>query len=233
MSHWGRVYVEERYKLRNAGTTVVPPFSRWNLTAEAMRGGYAASPHLRVLPFSLPRAAQYIYAKDDLGAMQARPTVLQRSFLLSMLLCHTAASLPVVGTVILSALPWWELRVPLGVRGFRRVRRTTVRRVSLPTRAPAQIVQPPASEGRAAGVSLVPRYPILGGWTSEMVLGYSLPLAATAQRNGRRHAVLFMVPPLIDFVRPLSPRSVQAVVRSEAAGRNRAACAYRSSSPTL
>jgi Ribophorin I len=72
VSHWGRVYIEERYTLRNVGTAVVPPFSRWDFTAEAMSARVPESPHVRLLPLSLPKAAQYIYTKDDLGHTQAR-----------------------------------------------------------------------------------------------------------------------------------------------------------------
>ena len=76
VSHWGRVYVEERYRLRNSGTKVMPPYSRWNITEEAMSGQAAGSPHLRVLPMSLPKTAQYIYTKDDLGHTQVHTQLL-------------------------------------------------------------------------------------------------------------------------------------------------------------
>ena len=76
VSHWGRVYVEERYRLRNSGAKVVPPYSRWNITEEAMSGQAAGSPHLRVLPMSLPKTAQYIYTKDDLGHTQVHTQLL-------------------------------------------------------------------------------------------------------------------------------------------------------------
>jgi hypothetical protein len=133
VSHWGRVNVEEHYRLRNAGTTVTPPFSRWNLTQEAMTSDISNSPHIRALFFSLPRSAQYIYTKDDLG--------------------NTA-------------------NVPIPARGSLAVVKTSV----------------------------LPRYPLLGGWQMEIKLGYSVPLETTVLKQGTRHSVVFLMPPLLDLV---------------------------------
>ena len=70
VSHWGRVYVEERYRLRNAGTRVRHPFSRWQLVEASMGGRTRESPHVMSIPLTLPGAAQYVYTKDDLGNTQ-------------------------------------------------------------------------------------------------------------------------------------------------------------------
>ena len=135
MSHWGRVYIEERYKLCNAGTAIEPPFSRWDLTEDFMTGAFVHSPHVRLLPFSLPRSAQYVYTKDDLGETQHMPT---------------------------------------------------------------------GEDARVQKVTVVPRYPLLGGWQTELVLGYSMPLPTAVVRQGRRHTAIFLLPPLLDTVRRAS-----------------------------
>jgi hypothetical protein len=126
VSHWGRVYVEERYKVRNVGTEVTPPFARWNLTLS--RGRDTA---LWALPMLLPKSAKYAYLKDDLGLMQLAT----------------------------------------------------------------------ASKDSALSAKLLPRYPLLGGWSTEMVLGYSLPLPSTVACRDDVHTVTFLLGPLLEFVR--------------------------------
>ena len=50
-------------------------------------------------------------------------------------------------------------------------------------------------------VTMLPRYPLLGGWQTDIVLGYSLPLQnAALVQNGER-TLVYLVPPMIDLVR--------------------------------
>jgi hypothetical protein len=144
------VYIEERYRLRNSGTAVTPPYSRWNLTEQDMYGTARDSPHIRALPLTLPPSAEFVYSKDDLGATQT-------------------------------------------------------------------VVEKAGSGGGAGGaftrVTLSPRYPLLGGWQTETVLGYSVPLqTCVVARNGgggggsgggTRRTLVFLQPPLLDKVRSL------------------------------
>ena len=158
VSHWGRVYIEERYVLRNGGTAVTDTFNRWNLTSDFMTGGFATSPHIRMIPFSLPRSAQYIYTKDDLGAT-------------------------------------------------------------------ANMALDEAPDARTQRMTVIPRYPLLGGWRAELLLGYSVPLPAAVMRRGTRHTAVFLVPPLLDAVRAFasSPLFVPPVLAAARAARPSAA----------
>ena len=50
-------------------------------------------------------------------------------------------------------------------------------------------------------LAIVPRYPLLGGWQTEIVLGYALPLASSVVKIGTKRTLVFIVPPLLDMVR--------------------------------
>jgi hypothetical protein len=56
----------------------------------------------------------------------------------------------------------------------------------------------------ALSAKLIPRYPLLGGWSTEMILGYSLPLPSTVAQKGGVHTLTFLLGPLVEYVRPSS-----------------------------
>jgi Ribophorin I len=57
-------------------------------------------------------------------------------------------------------------------------------------------------------VSMIPRYPLLGGWQTELVLGYSLPLESAVLKAGKKRTLVFLVPPLLQLVRSRCDTSV-------------------------
>jgi hypothetical protein len=56
----------------------------------------------------------------------------------------------------------------------------------------------------ALSAKLIPRYPLLGGWSTEMILGYSLPLPSTVAQKEGVHTLTFLLGPLVEYVRPSS-----------------------------
>jgi hypothetical protein len=69
-----------------------------------------------------------------------------------------------------------------------------------------QIMTTPKDSSLSA--KLLPRYPLLGGWSTEMLLGYSLPLPSTVARRDDMHTVTFLLGPLLEFVCPLCHHGV-------------------------
>jgi oligosaccharyltransferase complex subunit alpha (ribophorin I) len=133
VSHWGRVYVTERYHVKHSGAAVVPPFSRWNLTYGAMMGA-TASPHIKSLTEFVHPQAQYVSFKDGIG---------------NIMTTHVK----------------------------------------------------PGNSGGLTAISLSPRYPLLGGWQTRFVLGYSLPLSAVVSTARGRNTITFSHIPVFEQVR--------------------------------
>lgn len=68
VSHWGRIYVTERYHVKHGGADVKGQFSRWNVTeAELTQRGSYPTPHIYTLAAYLHPLAQQVAFKDDLG----------------------------------------------------------------------------------------------------------------------------------------------------------------------
>lgn len=129
VSHWGNVYVEESYLVRNDGPLVDGEFSRRRYGDRS-----AHVPHMfENLRARLPAGSRWIYFRDA------------------------------IGNISTSAV----FRVPKGAH------------VAAGERA--------RGGGRALPeggvvVDLGMRYPMLGGWRCDFVLGYSLPLSAVVSR---------------------------------------------------
>lgn len=73
ISHWGNVYVEERYHLRHTGPKVVGEWSRYRVMTDRSASKGAASQGLAVLPPD----ARWIYFRDDIGNIST--SVVRRS----------------------------------------------------------------------------------------------------------------------------------------------------------
>ena len=134
VSHWGRVYVTERYRVKHGGAAVKGPFSRWNIT-EALHYDKRAytSPHIYTLSSYLHSLAEQVTLKDDLGSILSVSEQLHA--------------------------------------GLKRV-------------------------------EFAPRYPLLGGWQTQFVLGYTLPLHTMVSTDSRgRKEVVFAQSPMFEEVR--------------------------------
>ncbi|KAK9844794.1 hypothetical protein WJX74_006918 [Apatococcus lobatus] len=64
VSHWGNVYVEERYELKHGGAKHQGVWSRLEYMQDPGRNGPAS---IRELVAHLPRSARWLYFKDDIG----------------------------------------------------------------------------------------------------------------------------------------------------------------------
>jgi oligosaccharyltransferase complex subunit alpha (ribophorin I) len=113
ISHWGNVYVEERYHVRHVGAKLVGEWSRWDLTRDPKQFAQAGIPSFAA---ALPPQARSLYYRDAIGNISSSET----------------------------------RRSSEGVR-----------------------------------VTLVPRYPLFGGWSSTFTFGYSLPLSSVVGKVRR------------------------------------------------
>lgn len=122
ISHWGNVYVEERYHVRHAGAKLVGEWSRWDLTRDPKQFAKTGIPSFVA---ALPPQARSLYYRDAIGNISSSDT--RRS-----------------------------------------------------------------SEGVL--VSLVPRYPLFGGWSSTFTFGYSLPLSSAVGKEPKTGRAVFAAP---------------------------------------
>ncbi|PRW20208.1 dolichyl-diphosphooligosaccharide-- glycosyltransferase subunit 1A [Chlorella sorokiniana] len=122
ISHWGNVYVEERYHVRHVGAKLVGEWSRWDLTRDPKQFAQAGIPSFAA---ALPPQARSLYYRDAIGNISSSET----------------------------------RRSSEGVR-----------------------------------VTLVPRYPLFGGWSSTFTFGYSLPLSSVVGKEPKTGRSVFAAP---------------------------------------
>lgn len=194
VSHWGNVYFEETYLVRNDGPTVEGEFSRRRYSDRSAFLGHMFE-NLRA---RLPPGSRWIYFRDA------------------------------IGNVSTSAVH----RLPKGAHlsaGEKNGRRGAASANS--------------AEG-AVVVDLGVRYPMLGGWQADFVLGYSLPLSAAVSRvsagggsgaGGRMRLRIALPPPIEGMyaddleVRVVLPEGARDVAHSAPTAPNAAASLERKS----
>jgi oligosaccharyltransferase complex subunit alpha (ribophorin I) len=126
VSHWGNVYFEETYLVRNDGPSLQGEFSRRRYSDRSAHKGHMFE-NLRA---RLPAGSRWIYYRDAIGNVSTSEV-------------H---------------------RVPGSSKNSKNAR-----------------ASPDAPDG-AVVVDLGQRYPMLGGWEADFVLGYSLPLGQVLSR---------------------------------------------------
>lgn len=152
VSHWGNVYFEETYLVRNDGPALEGEFSRRRYGDRSAYTSYMFE-NLRA---RLPAGSRWIYYRDAIGN---------------------------VSTSAVHRLPKGASFSSLGLGGS------------------AGKKGGGADEGGGVVVDLGMRYPMVGGWQADFVLGYSLPLASVVSRvsgtgmGGRMRLRLSLPPP--------------------------------------